>query len=203
MAGQKPRKGWIYFINSHQVILTCNEKHTYLYNLTEPDIVECQHPNCQLKINSSRVFRGSHPYIIWMKDEFKDTYNDVKTFIAIPLTSSEREKGLPTAYPINATQRNNLDKNSIALIHQICTIDENCFKDKEGNWLTRIGQLDKSDKNEIEKRLKYILDLKDNPNEDWFIKNAHPELIKKAFFTLPENQQTATLEKLLDQYKAE
>lgn len=190
MAGKKPRKGWIYFINPYQVRLTCKIGHTYLYNLTKPNIVECQHPDCQLKMNYSRVFRGNHPYIIWIKNELQDVYSYVDTFIVIPLTSSsrERDKGLPTAYPINATNRNNLDKNSIALVHQICTVDANCFKDREGNWLTRIGQLDKSDKEAIEERLKYILDLSNNPTEDWFMQNATPELLKQVFFALSEGQ---------------
>lgn len=51
-------------------------------------------------------------------------------YSVIPLTSSsrERDKGLPTAYPLKATSKNGLDQDSFALVHQIVTIDGNSFK---------------------------------------------------------------------------
>ncbi|MUH00974.1 type II toxin-antitoxin system PemK/MazF family toxin [Scytonema sp. UIC 10036] len=205
MAGKRPRQGWIYFINPYRVSLRCKLGHIHLYDLNEPGEIECKTISCQLKINSSKVFRGEHPYIIWTNDQFQDDYSYIETFTVIPLTSSSREqdKGLPTAYPINPTSRNNLDKKSFALVHQICSVDANCFKDSMGNWLNRIGQLEQADREAIEERLKYFLNLQDNPSEDWFARNASPELLKKIFDYLPKDTQNLALEELIDNLDSE
>ncbi|MBD2513343.1 type II toxin-antitoxin system PemK/MazF family toxin, partial [Nostoc muscorum FACHB-395] len=126
MAGQRPRQGWIYSINPYRVSLRCKLGHVHIYNLDEPGEVECQ--TCTENINSSRVFRGIHPYIIWTSDQFQDESGYIATFCVIPLTSQGTFNGLPTTYPINSTSRNGLDKSSYALVHQICTVDANCFK---------------------------------------------------------------------------
>ena len=200
MAGQKPRQGWIYIINPYRVSVRCKRGHFHIYNLDEPGEICCKTNSCTEIINSSRVFRGEHPYIIWTSNKFQDDFNYIETFTAIPLTSStrERDKGLPTAYPINPTSRNELDKQSFALVHQICTIDANCLKNVKGDWLIRIGQIDKADKEAVEERLKYFLDIQENPSDDWFIKNASPELLKKVFGYLPEYEQQSVLEELID-----
>jgi len=200
VAGQKPRQGWIYMINPYRVSLRCKLGHIHIYNLDEPGEISCKTSSCTQTINSSRVFRGEHPYIIWTSDKFQDDVNYIDTFTVIPLTSStrERDKGLPTAYPINATTRNGLNKQSFALVHQICTVDANCFKNPKGDWLTRIGQIDKSDKDAVEERLKYFLNIKENPSNDWFMKNASPALVKKVFDYLPEDNKQLVVEKLID-----
>lgn len=153
MAGQRPRQGWIYFINPYKISLRCGLGHTYFYELTEPSEVDCQHPSCNCKINSSRVFRGEHPYIIWTSDQFQDESNYIQTFTVIPLTSSTRDVGLPTTYPLTPNQKNGLDKKSYGLIHQMIAVDGNCFKDLAGNWINRVGQVEKADKDGIEERL--------------------------------------------------
>jgi mRNA interferase MazF len=198
--GNKPRHGWIYFINPYRVSLRCKLGHDHIYHLDEPGEIYCQTTSCNQIINSSRVFRGKHPYIIWTSDKFPDDFNYIETFTVIPLTSSarERDKGLPTAYPINATIRNGLDKQSFALVHQICTVDANCFKDEKGDWLNRVGQIDKPDKDAVEERLKYFLNIQESPSDDWFMKNASPELLKKVFDNLPENSQKSVLEEMID-----
>ncbi|MEO1427912.1 MAG: type II toxin-antitoxin system PemK/MazF family toxin [Cyanobacteria bacterium J06633_8] len=200
MAGQKPRQGWIYVINPYRVSLRYKLGHIHIYYLEQPGEIDCQTNSCNQIINSSRVFRGEHPYIIWTSDQFQKDINYIDTFTAIPLTSStrERDKGLPTAYPINATSRNGLDKQSFALVHQVCTVDANCFKDKNGDWLTRIGQIDKPDKQAIEERLKYFLNIQENPSHDWFMENATPELLKMVFDNLPDNSKKSVLEELID-----
>lgn len=199
MAGQRPRKGWIYMINPHRVSLRCQLGHTHIYDLKEPgEYIECKQTSCTLEINSSRVLRGEHPYIIWTSDQFQDESNYIQTFTVIPLSSQETYKGLPTVYPINSTSTNGLEKNSHTLIHQISTVEGNCFKDSAGNWLTRIGQLDKADKDAIEERLRYFLGMPNNPSEDWFVKNSSLELLKKVFYYLPENERIVGLEKLMD-----
>ena len=168
--------------------------------MDEPGEIDCQTTDCTQKMNSSRVFRGEHPYMIWISDKFQDNVNYIDTFTTIPLTSSsrERDKGLPTAYPINPTSRNGLDKKSFALVHQICTVDANCFKNPQGDWLKRIGQIDTSDREAIEEILKYFLDIQENPSDDWFTKNASPEILRKVFDYLPENEQKSVLEELID-----
>ncbi|CBN56478.1 conserved hypothetical protein [Kamptonema sp. PCC 6506] len=145
------------------------------------------------------MFRGEHPYIIWTSDQFQDDVEYIQTFTVIPLTSQETYKGLPTAYPINSTSKNGLSANSFALVHQICTVDANCFKDLQGNWSDRIGQLDKGDKEAIEERLKYFLNLQESPGEDWFAQNASIELLQKVFDYLPDKEtKSNAIEKLID-----
>lgn len=198
MAGQRPRKGWIYKINPYRVSLTCRSSHTYFYSLTEPSEVQCQHSSCSEIINSSRILRGEHPYIIWESDQFLDNEKYIQTFTSIPLTSKTTYAGLSTVYPITNTIKNGLDKTSYALVHQICTVDGNCFKDGANNWLSRIGQLSKEDKDAIEETLLYYLDISREPNDDWLRDNASPKLIKQIFDFLPSEQKQETLENLFD-----
>ena len=199
MAGQRPRHGWIYMVNPSRVSLFCHNGHQYLYDLPEPSEVECKHSGCNQKINSSRVFRGEHPYIIWSSDEFQDDTNHIRTFTVIPLTSKTTFAGLPTTYPITKTITNGLTANtSYALIHQICTIDGNCFKDGTGNWLIRMGQLSANDKEEINQTLAYYLAFDPNPSDDWFRKNASPQLVQKIYGYLSSAEKESLLETLLD-----
>ncbi|MEM9007898.1 MAG: type II toxin-antitoxin system PemK/MazF family toxin [Cyanobacteria bacterium P01_F01_bin.86] len=114
------------------------------------------------------------------------------------MTSQTTFAGLPTTYPIRNTARNGLEKTSYALVHQICTLDSNCFKDGSGNWLRRKGQLEKKDKEELDRRLKFLLGFDDNPNEDWFKQNATPELVQKIYGYLSESDRNTLLENLLD-----
>ncbi|MEG4884276.1 type II toxin-antitoxin system PemK/MazF family toxin [Microcoleus sp. K1-B6] len=203
VAGQKPRQGWIYFINPYRVCLRCKLGHHHIYEINEPGEIECKTISCTQVINSSRVFRGEHPYIVWTSDQFQDESTYIQTLRLIPLTSQETYKGLPTVYPINSTSTNGLSYKSFALVHQICTVDANCFKDSQGDWLKRVGQLDKVDKEAIEERLKYFLNLGDNPGEDWFIKNASPELLQKVFNLLPdETTKSMAIEKLIDDLRS-
>ncbi|MHC5917929.1 MAG: type II toxin-antitoxin system PemK/MazF family toxin, partial [Nostoc sp.] len=64
--------------------------------------------------------------------------------------------------------------------------------------LDRIGQLDKPDKDAVEERLKYFLNIQENPSEDWFAQNASPELLKKVFDYLPENTKNLVIEELIN-----
>jgi len=147
VSGQRPKQGWIYSINPHRLSLRCQLGHVHIYNLDEPGEVECQ--TCCENINSSRVFRGIHPYIIWTSDQFQDESRYIATFSA-------------------------------------------------ENWLNRIGQLDKSDREAIEERLKYFLNIQENPSEDWFVQNASPELLKKIFGYLPEDTKNLAIEELIN-----
>ena len=199
MSGQKPLQGWIYKINPHSVSLQCRSGHIHLYELKEPgEFVNCKQTSCTLEINSSRVFRGYHPYIIWTGDQFQNESSYIQTFTVIPLTSKETYKGLPTTYPVNSTSKNGLEKTSYALVHQICTVEANCFKDSEGNWLQRIGQLGKEDRTSIQERLKYFLGIKDVISEDWLANNSSPELVEKILDYLPEDTRILIIEKLID-----
>ena len=196
-AKQRPRKGWVYWVDPHKSVVSCKMGHKYLYDLTI-DYIECKHPSCALQINPSRVLRQTHPYVVWSRDEFHDTYNRVDVFTALPLTSSQKDKGLPTIYPIEPTSKNGLRKDGYVLVHQIVTIDANCFKDTDGRWKERIGQLNKKDKQEIERRLKYYLDISEEPNGDWFVRNASIELLKKVYESLPNEEKEKALEELVD-----
>jgi mRNA interferase MazF len=185
-------------INPHRISLRCNNGHQHIYNLDEPGEINCQTASCSLTINSSRVFRGTHPHIIWTSNKFQDVSGYIQTFTVIPLTSKTTFSGLPTTYPITNTTRNGLGSRSYVLVHQICTVDGNCFKNKFGDWLNRNGQLDKNDKDEIQKRLKYFLGFDNEPDEDWFKKNATSDLVQRVFDYLPDSEKSALIESLLD-----
>jgi hypothetical protein len=198
VAGKKPRQGWIYFVNPHKVSVSCKRGHNHLYNLSEPGKIECKTVNCTLIINSSRILRGEHHYLIWTSDQFQDESKYIQTFTVIPLTSQETFKGLSVVYPINSTKRNGLSKNSLALVHQICTVDANCFKDSQGNWFERVGQLDIGDKEAIEERLKYFLNLGDDSSDDWLMNNVSVEVLEKVFDYLPKDMtKNIDLEKVI------
>ncbi len=194
---QRPRKGWIYFIDPQKIYLTCKLGNTYSYNIESLDYIECKDSSCEHKVNPSRVLRGEHLYIVLTSEKFSDESGYIETFNAIPLTSQETYKGLPTTYPINPTTKNCLYKKSLALVNQICTIDANYFKNSEGKWKERIGQIDKPDKEAIGKRLKYLFDLEPN---DWFTKNASLELLREIMYKIPEDQRHLVLEELIDEF---
>jgi len=200
MTSQKPRQGEIYILNPDKVSLTCTDGHTYIYELGELTEVECKFTSCTIKINPSRVFRGTHPHIIWTSDQFQDDTSYIKTFNVIPLSSKETFKGLPTTYPIKLRDKNNLKENSYALVHQIYTVDANCLKNQQNQWLKCIGKIDKKDKEAIKERLKYLFNIQDNPNDEWFSQNASPELLKKIFNYLPAHLKESALNNLMDDF---
>lgn len=186
MAGQKPRQGWIYAIDSHTVSLRCRLGHSHIYNLNEAGEIQCKTQACTQVLNASKVFRGEHLYIIWSINLSPNNCNQIQTFTVVPLTLQELYKGLPTVYPINATSKNGLDRNAYALVHQSCTVDVSCLQDAQGNWVGRIGQLDKGEKEAIERRLQYFLSLEETASEDWFMENASIELLQSVFEDLPD-----------------
>lgn len=198
MTGQRPRRGWIYKIDPFRVALTCRQGHSHIYDLDSPGEITCRTRSCSSVLNSSRVTRGYHPYIIMTGNEYQDESGYISTFTVIPLTSKTTYAGLPDVYPIVKTAQNSLTHTSYALIHQICTVDANCFKDKSQNWSARIGQLSKSDKEGIDKRLKYFLGLSSAPTDDWLTKNASPELVEKIYGNLTEAERNQLLAKLID-----
>lgn len=198
MAGKTPRQGWIYLVNPQKVSLRCQQNHNHIYDLSQTGKIECQTVDCNLIINSTMVLRGEHHYLIWASDKFLDKSEVADTFTVIPLTFQETCKGLPTAYPINSTSKHGLAQNSLALVHQICNVDANCFKNSQGNWLERVGQVDKGDKESIEERLKYFLNLGDNSSDDWLMNNVSREILEKVFDCLPkEMTKKIDLEKVI------
>jgi len=42
VAGQKPRQGWIYFINPYRVSLRCKRGHDHIYEINQAGEIECQ-----------------------------------------------------------------------------------------------------------------------------------------------------------------
>ncbi len=189
MAGSKPRQGWIYFLKPDRVSLRCQLGHYHMYNLEQPGEISCKTNSCTQVIDFSRVFHGEQPYIIWIGDIFLNDFNytDTVTVIPLALSTQEQDKGLPTAYPINATARNGLGKQYFALVHQICAVDDICFKDAKGDWLNRVGQIDKPDKQALEERLAYFINIPGNLSDDWFVKSAFPEVLNNFFNHLPED----------------
>lgn len=198
MAGQLPRQGWIYMLNPYRVSLQCSNGHQHFYALPAPEKVECFTVSCDRLINSSRVFRGTHPHIVWTSDQFQDNSNYVQTFAVIPLTSQSTFVGLPTTYPIPVTTKNGLTNKSYGLIHQLYTIDGNCLKDDTGKWLQRDGQLNANDKIEIQRRLQYFLGFNNNPNEDWFKDNATPKILENLYGYLSDEDKNTLMASLLD-----
>jgi mRNA interferase MazF len=185
-------------IDPARVSLTCRNGHSHFYDLDAPGEIDCKVSSCSSVINSSRVTRGIHPYIIMTGDKFQDESGYIQTFTVIPLTSKTTFSGLPDVYPITRTARNALTCKSYALVHQICTVDANCFKNHVGSWRPRVGQLDKRDKEGINKRLKYFLGFDSNPEDDWFKQNATPELAQKIYGYLSESEKNRLLGSLLD-----
>ncbi len=182
-------------INPKRVILKCRLGHEHVYDISGPEELDCCHSSCDLKINSSKVMRGSHPYIVWSEYTY---VNNFCLYHAIPLTSQETFKGLPTTYPIKPNLENGLACKSYAMVHQLTPIDPECFKDRKGNWMKRLGIISANEKNDIRERLSFALNLPNYPSEDWFSQNASPELLEKVFIGLPSSQREEGLSRLLD-----
>lgn len=62
----------------------------------------------------------------------------------------------------------------------------------------RVGQLDAKDKAEISIRLRFLLGFDDSPSEDWFKKNASPELAEKIYGYLSDAEKERLVESLLN-----
>ncbi len=143
------------------------------------------------QINPSTILRGQHPHIIVsIKAEAAGLAQ------AIPMSSSDRDAGLPTTYPIKAMTRNGLDKHSFALVHQITTLDLRALRQPDGSWMERMGQLEKRDKDAIQERLLFLLDLQ--PEEDWFLERMTFNLAEQALERLPPEERQRLLERQLD-----
>lgn len=201
MAGQKPRQGWVYMVDPSRVILTCKNRHSRAYTLTEHGEVNCKVDSCNLTINSSHITRGRHPYVVVTSNEYQDEISRIPTLVAIPLTTQLTFVGLPDVYPINKTIENGLDSKSYALVHQVRVIDATCFKDFSGSWMPRIGQLSLSDKEAIKSRLQYVLGIEFQPSDDWLRQNSNPELLLKIYGHLSKEEQATLLENLLENLK--
>lgn len=181
-------------INPSRVVLKCGLGHKNVYDISGAKELNCSDSSCNSKINASQVMRGIHPYIVW--SDF--TYGKFHLYHVIPLTSQETFKGLPTSYPIKANSRNGLTRNSLALVHQLTVIDPECFKDNNGNWMTRRGIINVDEKKDLEERVKLALNLPNHPSEDWFTRNASPELLEKILMLIPPSQQQEALLRLID-----
>ena len=140
--------------------------------------------------------RGKHPHIIW--SEY--SYGKFHTYHVIPLTSKDTFRGLPSVYPIKKNGRNGLDKNSLALVHQLTMIDSECLRYGNGQWMQRMGVISADDRKAIELRLKFSLQLSETPSDDWFTENASPELLKQIFSNLNKEQQENIVTDLLDSF---
>ena len=181
-------------VNPGRVVLKCKLGHEHIYDISGPQELNCSHSSCILKINSSRVMRGEHPYIIWSDY----SYGKFHLYHAIPLTSKDTFRGLPTAYPIKKNSRNGLTCNSLALVHQLTTIDVESFKKSNGDWMHRFGVINSDEKRDLEDRLRLALKLPNDPSEDWFARNASPELLEKVFMHIDPSQREETILRLTD-----
>lgn len=181
-------------LDPKQVILTCSSGHTHVYDISGPEELNCSHSSCTSKLNSSRVMRGVHPYIVWSDY----TYGKLSLYHAIPLTSKDTFRGLPVSYPIKANPRNGLTCTSLALIHQLTTVDVGCFKDANGSWMKRLGVISADEKKGLEDRLRLALNLPNCPDEDWFVQNTSPELLEKVFMGIEPVHREEALSRLID-----
>ncbi|HAC64421.1 MAG TPA: hypothetical protein DCF68_12985 [Cyanothece sp. UBA12306] len=184
MAGQKPRQGWIYYLRSDRIFLNCKFGHVHLYDLNQNKELICQELSCNYRFNYLQIFREHGPHIVWKVNLIKDDFNARDSLIVIPLTTREHEKGLPTVYPLNPTLKHGFEQKLFTLIHRIYEVDVHCLKDRDGNWLQRIGQLDKVDKEAITKRLKYCHLIQQDFGQDCIVKNSSPNTLKNMFIYL-------------------
>ena len=178
MAGKQPRQGWIYTIDTNGVSFKDKKGDGEIFHLDE----------------------GGFSYLVWKNNKSQKQKNTLPTLTVIPLTSKTTWVGLPIIYPITATKKNLLSHNLYALIHQISIIDGKYFQNLSGNWLPRIGQLDKNDKERIEERLSYYLSSHRNSHQDWFKNNTSRKLLAKVYEHLQGKQKEEVFNTLLDEF---
>ncbi len=64
--------------------------------------------------------------------------------------------------------------------------------DAAGKWIERSGKLKPEEIEEIDERLRYLLGLSQDPSDDWFVKNATPQLLEKVYRDIkPEERENA------------
>lgn len=192
---QKPRLGWIYFVNPHVVVKKCRAGHISTYHLEAPGFELCKKKGCNEEVNTSHIQRGEHPYIIWTSQLLQDAAgSSLKTFIVIPLTSQTTFTGLPTTYPLAPNAENGLSRKSYALISQMQSLDASCLRDRDGNWKEKVGVLGKKDKDRIHKRICFALDT---PKDDSFMGDNPQAKIKDLFQQVPEDGRSSLIEELI------
>jgi len=105
----------------------------------------------ELKPRSGSEQRGRRPVVIVSNDGFNSVPN-WRSVIVVPVTTSKRQAGRgPTTVPI-ITRASNLDEDSIAICHQITTLDRSKIQG-------HIGALTEASMRAIERGIAAACDL--------------------------------------------
>lgn len=64
--------------------------------------------------------------------------------------------------------------------------------------MKRLGVISTAERKDIEERVRFALNLPSDPNEDWFTRNASPELLEKVFMQIELNQREGAISRLID-----
>jgi mRNA interferase MazF len=94
---------------------------------------------------SGREQEGTRPAIVIAN-------TDTDMILAIPLTSNTHALRFPHTIEIKRSDQNSLEKDSVALLFQLQSLDKKRF-------ISKIGALEKNTFNEIENSLKQMLNL--------------------------------------------
>ena len=99
----------------------------------------------ELPVKGGREQKGIRPCIIF-------SLTGTSMIVVIPLTSNLQALNFPNTLQINKSNKNNLEKNSVALIFQIVSLDKQRF-------ISKIGDLETEFVNEIKINLKNIFEI--------------------------------------------
>ncbi|MGH7564887.1 MAG: type II toxin-antitoxin system PemK/MazF family toxin [Gemmatimonadota bacterium] len=114
----------------------------YVVALHEPD-----------SINPSHVQAGNRPAIIV---QVNDATNALQTVTLVPLTGRLKARRFPYSVEVQPSILNALDRPSVALTHQIVTVDKR-------DLVRKIGELDSADLERLEVALKGFLGIQVGP----------------------------------------
>ena len=106
--------------------------------------------------NPSRVQAGSRPAVIVQNDS---AITALHTVVLVPLTGRLKAKRFPDAVVVMPTVLNGLSQASVALIHQITTVDKQTVD-------RAIGELDSADLERVELAIANFLELPGRQTED-------------------------------------
>lgn len=99
----------------------------------------------ELPVKGGKEQKGIRPCIVF-------SLTGTSMIVAIPLASNLEALNFPNTIEINKSKINNLDKNSVALIFQIVSLDKRRF-------VAKIGDLETGYIDEIKRDLKNMFEL--------------------------------------------
>ncbi len=147
----------------------------------------CPVSGCGLKFSVTGVHSGPHPYLVWGANKI---HTKLRTFTCIPMSSKPYYEGMDSVFTLDPHKTNGLTSRSHLLCQQVCSVEPGCFKDPQGDWIARIGLLNKENLDKVAARLYNWFDLEPSIRR-WARWMVSPDAVVEALtgFDSPQIEQ--------------